>query len=101
MPRISNCPICNLTLLVKFCRAMDKELGCKSAFGCTTDDYAHCISCPVAMMFTVKNLMDIKNLPIGEALRLSFRQDVDAKKAREILREALQDKKYYPKKRGK
>ena len=43
--------------------------------------------------------MDEKNLPIGEALRLSFRAEASAKQAREILREALKDKDYYPKKK--
>ena len=99
MARINNCPICNPVLIGRFCRGLDREFGCKDAFGCKTDSYGRCISCPFAMAFTVKFLMDEKNLPIGEALRLSFRAEASAKQAREILREALKDKDYYPKKK--
>ncbi len=101
MPRTSNCPICNPTLTTKFCHLQDKEYGCKEAFGCKTDDYSRCISCPFAMAIIAKYLMDLKELSLGEAFRLCLRQEIEAQKAREILRELLQDKKYYPKRREK
>lgn len=97
--RKDTCPICNFTLISKFCKQMDREFGCKEAFGCTTDKYGHCITCPLAMAILVSNLMDLKNLSMGDAFRLCLRQDTNAVQIREILREALKDKKYYPKRR--
>lgn len=95
----TNCPICNLAQLSKFCRQMDREYGCKEAFGCTTDNYGHCITCPLAMAIVTFHLVDLKNLSIGEAFRLCLRQDVGAVQQREIIRERLQDRKYYPKRK--
>lgn len=98
MPRVNNCPLCNLPLFAKFCKRMDKEFGCKSAFGCATDAYMNCLTCPLAMAFSVKHLMDIKKLPLGESFRLCQRQSIDAVRAREIIRDLLRKNKgYYPK----
>ena len=98
MPNTSNCLLCNTALIRKFCKLMDREFGCKSAFGCTDNLYFECISCPLVLAFNVKYVMDMKNIPLGEAFRICLRSDVDAVKGREILAEHMKEKDWYPKK---
>jgi len=53
----------------KFCIRQDKDYGCKKAYICH-------ISCPFWHWHQVILLMDLKNLPFGEANRLSERVSV-------------------------
>ena len=40
--------------------------------------------------------MDSKNLPLGEAFRLSYRKSVSEKERQKIFRDRVGDKKEYP-----
>ena len=84
------CILENEKLFRKFCQCMDKRYECKSAFGCSTDKYTECISCPLARAFMVMHLMRLKNLPLGEAFRLCERKETATLNIREILKQLTQ-----------
>ena len=75
----------------KFCVRMEKTFGCKKAYMCN-------ISCPLWIAFHVECLMNDKNLPLGEAFRLTIRESIDKGEGRRIIKDAVlnRDKEYPP-----
>jgi len=74
----------------KFCDRMDRIFGCRGAYLCN-------ISCPFYLWYEVVLLMDSKNLPLGEAFRLSLRASIGKGERQEIFRDTLENKgKDYP-----
>ena len=73
----------------KFCIKMNKFFGCREAYLCN-------ISCPLYLWCEVVLLMETKNLPLGEAFRLSTRKSLTAEERRKIFRDNVGDKKEYP-----
>lgn len=76
----------------KFCVRQNKYFGCKEAHMCN-------ISCPLWHWYEVVLQMDMKNLPLGEAFRLSYRKSISAEERREIFKDRIEnkDKQYPPK----
>ena len=73
----------------KFCSRMEKVFGCKKAFMCS-------VSCPFWMAFYVECLMNDKNLPLGEAFRLTLRESVH-NDGRRIIKDIVENRgKEYP-----
>lgn len=73
----------------KFCIRKNKDYGCKDAYMCN-------ISCPFWHWHDIILLMDSKNIPFGEAYRLSERISVTAEDRRKIFRDRIGNKKEYP-----
>ena len=73
----------------KFCDRQNKMFGCEEAFMCE-------ISCPFWHWYQVVLQMDSKNLPLGEAFRLSYRKSISAEERQEIFRDRVGEKKEYP-----
>ncbi len=73
----------------KFCIKMDRLFGCRNAFMCS-------ISCPYYLWYETVMLMDSKNLPLGEAFRLSTRKSPTAEERRKIFGDMVESKKEYP-----
>lgn len=81
----------NPKLANKFCQKRDKEYGCKEAFGCTS-------VCPFYDAMQTEQLMNEKNLSLGDAMRLGRRRSFSEDEARKIIREAVtKTKPQYPK----
>ena len=74
----------------KFCSRMEKVFGCKKAFMCS-------VSCPFWMAFYVECLMNDKNLPLGEAFRLTLRESIPKGEGRRIIKDIVENRgKSYP-----
>ena len=86
-PRIS---IRNNRARSKFCAKMNTIFGCRDVYMCN-------IACPLYLWGEAIRLMDEKNLPMGEAVRLSIRAEIAREDGRKIIREAVSgEKKVYP-----
>lgn len=74
----------------KFCSRMNKDFGCKDAYMCE-------ISCPLWLCFHTECLMEDKNLPLGEAYRLTVRESIPEGKGRKIIADIVESRsKPYP-----
>ena len=74
----------------KICGRLNKTFGCSKAYGCDK-------GCPVNIVKLTQEGMGEKNLPMGEAYRLSLRKSVDKEEGRAIIREAVMEiRKRYP-----
>lgn len=74
----------------KFCEKQNKYYGCKDAYMCR-------VSCPLYHWSETLRLMDLKNLSLGEAFRLSERGSITEEERKKIFRDRIGDKKVYPK----
>ena len=83
-------------LLRKFCAAMDHHYGCKQAFGTSQDSYGQCKSCPLACAEMAEYLINLKNLPLGEAVKATLRGPISADEAHEILQAYARQPRPYP-----
>lgn len=72
-------------LFRKFCQRRNKDYKCAEIFGCE-----HQV-CPLAHANETEYLMNIKNLPLGEAYRLAERASPTKEWAQEILRQKLDE----------
>ncbi len=55
------------------------------------------VACPLWIAFHVECLMNDKNLPLGEAFRLTIREAVDKSEGRRIIKDIVENKdKPYP-----
>jgi len=80
----------NIRLRRKFCGRMNKTFGCKDAYRCG-------ISCPLWLAKYSEESMNERNLPLGEAYRLSIREAIDRGEGRKIIQEMIRgEAKYYP-----
>ena len=80
----------NSRLRHKFCSRMEKVFGCKKAYMCN-------VSCPLWIAFHVECLMNDKNLPLGEAFRLTLRESIPKGEGRRIIKNAVENRdKPYP-----
>ena len=69
---------------------MEKTFGCRKAFMCN-------VACPLWIAFHVECLMNDKNLPLGEAFRLTLRESIDKGKGRRIIKDIVENRdKPYP-----
>ena len=79
----------------KFCRAVDKITGCRKAFGCKRGE----VICPIALAVEVTLQNDMKNIPIGEGVRLAWRKALDPEAVKQIIKDVFfTPRKYYPEK---
>lgn len=86
-PRIS---IRNNKARSKFCAWANRTFGCRDCYMCN-------VACPLYLWAEAIRLMDEKNLPMGEACRLSCRASIAREDGRKIIREAVEGKeKEYP-----
>jgi hypothetical protein len=67
----------------KFCDKQNKLYGCENAYMCN-------ISCPLYGWYETLRLMDMKNLSLGEAFRLSTRKSPTAEERRKIFRDTVE-----------
>ena len=74
----------------KFCIKQNKSYGCRDAYMCN-------VSCPFWRWYETIRLMDLKNLSLGEAFRLSERGSITEEERKKIFRDRIGDKKVYPK----
>jgi len=76
----------------KICGRLNKTFGCQKAYGCDK-------ACPIRIVQLTQDGMSEKNLPLGEAYRLSIRLAVDREEGRAIIREAVTEiRRRYPEK---
>lgn len=74
----------------KFCQYMNRIFGCRDVYMCN-------VACPFYLWGEVIDLMDLKNLPLGEAIRLCVRASIDREDGKKIIKEAIEGKaKVYP-----
>lgn len=74
----------------KFCTCMNRVFGCRDVYLCG-------VACPLHLWGEAIRLMDEKNLPMGEAFRLSIRLVISQEEGRKIIKEAIEGKeKVYP-----
>ena len=73
----------------KFCSLLERDFDCKRAFGCS-------VACPLALAWLVTDLVENKNLSIGQAYRLSVRESISYEESVNIIREALEERELYP-----
>lgn len=100
MRGVNNYTVDELTqLAARFCKSQNKQFGCKEVFGCLEDDTLRCGQCPLAGFLMALELVTQKNLSMGDAFRLCLTASPAAVERREILRQLLQEKKYYPKRK--
>ena len=66
----------------KLCSRINKTFRCKEVFGCQ-------VACPFRIAELTQQGMGEKNLPLGEAYRLSLRQGIDKEEGRAIIRDAI------------
>ena len=83
-------------LLRKFCEAMNRHYGCKSAFGTSKDGYGQCAACPLACAEQAMYLMNLKNMPMGEAVKATLRGPISGEEAHEILNAYARTREPYP-----
>ena len=69
----------------KLCVRLNRTFGCQEAFDCH-------IACPLWIAFQVEALMNDKNIPLGEAYRLTLRQGIDELEGRRIMRDIMKNK---------
>ena len=72
-------------LLRRFCQRRNKDYKCAEIFGCE-----HQV-CPLAHANETEYLMNMKNLPLGEAYRLAERASPTEEWKKEILRQKLDE----------
>ncbi len=72
-------------LLRKYCQRRNKDYKCAEIFGCE-----HQV-CPLAHANETEYLMNMKNLPLGEAYRLAERSSPTREWINEILREKMDE----------
>ena len=94
--RYKACILEDQRLLKKFCEAMDRHYGCKRAFGTSRDGYGQCKACPLATAEAAMYLMNLKNMPMGEAVKQTLRGPVSADEAHEILQAYARQPRPYP-----
>jgi hypothetical protein len=88
-------------LLRKFCEAMTRHYGCRQAFGTSKDQpYGACKACPLATAEATQYLMNLKNMPMGEAVKATLRGPVSADEAHEILQAYARQPRPYPEEGG-
>lgn len=76
----------------KLCSRLNKTFQCKDVFGCEK-------ACPLRLAELAQQGMSEKNLPLGEAYRLSLRQSIDKEEGRAMIRDAIMNRhKEYPEK---
>jgi len=90
------CIIEDQRLLRKFCEAMDRHYGCKRAFGTSRDRYGSCVACPLATAEAAMYLMNLKGLPMGEAVKQTLRNPISGEEAFEILTAYARGREPYP-----
>lgn len=77
----------------KFCSKLNKWIGCRDAHMCS-------VICPAWVLYQSQALMDHKNYTLGEAMRQTFTESIDKRKARKIIDEMIESlvkgKKEYP-----
>ena len=78
----------------KFCIRQNKDYGCRDAYMCH-------VSCPLWHWHQIILLMDSKNLPFGEAYRLSERVSIEPEDRRKVFRDRIGSKEEYPRERSK
>lgn len=83
-------------LLRKFCESMNRHYGCKRAFGTSRDGYGQCKACPLACAEQAEYLMNLKGLPMGEAVKATLRGPVSGEEAHEILTAYARTQEPYP-----
>jgi len=94
--RYKQCILEDHRLLRKFCTAMDHHYGCKSAFGTSHDSYGQCKACPLACAEAAEYLINLKNMPMGEAVKATLRGPISAEEAYEILTAYAKERAPYP-----
>lgn len=67
----------------KFCGKLNKWIGCRDAHMCS-------VICPFWVAFQSQSLMDHKNYTLGEAMRQTFTESIDKRKARKIIDEMIE-----------
>ena len=88
-------------LLRKFCEAMTRHYGCRDAFGTSRDQqFGACKACPLATAEQAMYLMNLKGLPMGEAVKATLRGPISAEEGREILQAYARQPRPYPDKEG-
>jgi len=76
----------------KFCKRMDRDFGCKKAFGCN-------LVCPLWLAREVEWLMNNKGVTMKEAYRSTVRSYVGTEEEkRQILLDAVEGNNIYPEK---
>ena len=75
---------------------MDRHYGCKRAFGTSRDQYGTCKACPLATAEKAMFLMNLKGLPMGEAVKQTLRSPVSGEEGYEILMAYARGKEPYP-----
>ena len=76
----------------KLCGRLNKTFDCASVYGCNK-------ACPLRLAILTQEGMGEKNLPLGEAYRLSIRQSIDKEEGRAIIRDAILNRhREYPEK---
>lgn len=72
----------NRKYLNKFCERRDKLFNCRKVYGCN-------VSCPLWHLIETQRLMDLKNLSLGEAFRISIRKGIPKIRARKLFEEVF------------
>lgn len=85
--RYKLCILEDQRLLRKFCQAMDRHYNCKQYFGTSQDSFGQCKACPLATAEQAMYLMNLKGLPMGEAVKATLRGPVNDLERWEILRD--------------
>ena len=98
--RYKQCILEDQRLLRKFCESMNRHYGCKAAFGTSNNSYGHCMACPLATAEAAQYLMNLKNMPLGEAVKATLRGPVSAEEAHEILQAYARKPRPYPEEGG-
>ena len=76
----------------KLCTRLNKDFGCKSAFGCS-------IACPLWIAKEIEWLINIKGMTLGEAYKATIRSFVGNEDDKmKIFVEAIKREKDYPEK---
>lgn len=84
-------------LLRKFCEAMERHYGCRTAFGTSRDQpFGACVACPLACAEQAMYLMNLKNMPMGEAVKATLRGPISGEEAHEILNAYARAREPYP-----
>jgi len=83
-------------LLRKFCEAMDRHYRCKRYFGTSRNSYGQCLACPLATAEQVNYLINLKGLPMGEAVKATLRAPVSEVERWEIMRGVAEGGEPYP-----
>ena len=95
--KYKQCILEDQRLLRKFCEAMSRHYGCRAAFGTSKDQpFGACKACPLACAEQAMYLMNLKNMPMGEAVKATLRGPISADEAHEILQAYARQPRPYP-----